>query len=779
VSIDLRIAGALLDGAPADIDVADGRVAAIRRAGEGPAGGESPGGPRTADASVEGPAGGAAATPSGTPARVIDVAGCAAFPGFRNAHTHAAMTLLRGYGDDMPLDAWLRTRIWPAEALLTEEDVYHGTRLALLEMVRSGTTYLNDMYWHRPGARRAVRELGLRAHLGSPFVDFGDAARGRASRDLVAAEAEAVADDGPLVELSVAPHAIYTVSPENLAWIADFAGERGLMVHIHLSETEGEVRDCVAAHGVRPAFLLERAGLLGPRLVCAHAVHLDDAERALLAAAGATVVTNPAANMKLAVGGPFDYAAARAAGLRVALGTDGPASNNSVDMVEAMKTASLLQKQATGDPAALPATEAVAIATAGPLPGMLAEPGAIRVGDPADLALVRMDAPETAPAHDAVSALVYAASGAQVDTTVCAGRVLMHRRVVEVADEEAVVAEATARARALVERAGAPRSRASWAAACALLAGAALAAASCAEPGRDRNASPREGVRIVLVTHGQAADPYWSIVANGAADAAADLGVDVQYQAPTTFDMVAMSDLIDGAVAGRPAGLAVSIPDAAALRPAIERALAAGIPVVSINSGADASRRLGLLAHVGQPEYEAGRAAGARLADLGHLAVLCVHHEVGNAALDERCAGAADALVEAGGDATVVPVDLGDPDDTEQRIRGALARGGYDAVLTLGPTAAGPALAAVAGTGVEFATFDLTAEVAGAVADGRALFAVDQQPYLQGYLPVVMLVKHAETLTMPGGGGVVATGPRFVTAEDAARVRELARRGVR
>ncbi len=340
-------------------------------------------------------------------------------------------------------------------------------------------------------------------------------------------------------------------------------------------------------------------------------------------------------------------------------------------------------------------------------------------------------------------------------------------------------AEAFSARSAGVATAGGPRSRVPGVGACALLACAALAATSCAEPGPAPDASPRDGVRIVLVTHGQAADPYWSIVANGAADAAADMGVDVQYQAPATFDMVAMSDLIDGAVAARPAGLAVSIPDAAALRPAIERALAAGIPIVSINSGAPMSRELGLLAHVGQPEYEAGRAAGVRLAGLGHLAVLCVHHEVGNAALDERCAGAAEALGEAGGEATVLPVDLGDPDDTEQRIRGALAGGAYDAVLTLGPTAAGPALAAVAPTGVAFATFDLTAEVADAVADGRALFAVDQQPYLQGYLPVVMLVKHAETLTMPGGGGVVATGPRFVTAEDAARVRELARRGVR
>lgn len=302
--------------------------------------------------------------------------------------------------------------------------------------------------------------------------------------------------------------------------------------------------------------------------------------------------------------------------------------------------------------------------------------------------------------------------------------------------------------------------------------------ASCADaPPADRQS--RDGVRIVVVTHGQAADPYWSVVANGARDAAADMGVSVQYQAPPTFDMVAMSDLIDAAVAALPQGLVVSIPDAAALRPALERAAAAGIPIVSINSGARASAELGLLAHVGQPEYEAGRAAGRRLAEGGARGVLCVHHEVGNAALDARCEGAAAALAEAGGSLDVLAVDLADPDDAEARLRGALARGSADAVLALGPAAAGPALAAVAGTGAAFATFDLTEEVASAIADGRALFAVDQQPYLQGYLPVVMLVKYAETLTVPGGGGVVATGPGFVTRENAARVRELARAGIR
>ncbi len=461
VTVDLRVAGATIEGSPVVIDIADGRIVTMRPA----TGARGSDGGQGADAAVErdrthaedgAPAGnGPGAAAGGAPRRLLDGTGCAAFPGLRNAHTHAAMTLMRGYGDDMPLDPWLRTRIWPVEALLTEEDVYAGARLALLEMVRGGTTYLNDMYWHRPAAARAVREFGVRAHLGSPFVDFGDPERGRESRMLVEREVERAAQEGPLATLAVAPHSIYTVSEDNLRWIAAFAGRRDLMVHIHLSETEREVRDCVAAHGVRPGFLLERVGLLGPRLVCAHAVYLEDAEREILAASGATVVTNPTANLKLAVGAVFDWPAARAAGLRVALGTDGPASNNNLDMVEEMKIAALLQKHASGDPATLSAGEAIALATAGPQPGAMAEPGRLSQGDPADLILVRMDAPETAPAHDEASALVYAATAAHVDTTICAGRVLMHRRRLEAVDEAEVVDEAVRRAEALVARAAA------------------------------------------------------------------------------------------------------------------------------------------------------------------------------------------------------------------------------------------------------------------------------------------------------------------------------------
>jgi len=313
----------------------------------------------------------------------------------------------------------------------------------------------------------------------------------------------------------------------------------------------------------------------------------------------------------------------------------------------------------------------------------------------------------------------------------------------------------------------------------------ALVACGAPEPPFDEAAGMgRAGVRIVFVTHGQSSDPFWSVVSNGARDAAVDMGGRVEYQAPARFDMVEMSQLIEAATASRPAGLVVSIPDADALGPAIRAAIDAGIPVISINSGDDVYRALGVLAHVGQTEYEAGFGAGERLAGDGARRALCVNHEVGNIALDRRCSGLRDALARAGGETRILAVDLADPEDTEQRVAGALAAdAAIDAILTLGPTATDPTLAALersARSGdVAYATFDLTPRVLEAVRDGRMSFAIDQQQYLQGYLPVVLLVKYIETGTLPGGGRVIATGPGFVTRDHAAAVIDLAARGIR
>jgi 5-methylthioadenosine/S-adenosylhomocysteine deaminase len=423
--VSLLVRDAILDGEVRSLRIEDGKIAALSESGEG-----------TAD-------------------RVIEAAGLHAFPSLKNGHTHAAMTLFRGYGDDMPLMDWLKERIWPAEALLTEEDVYHGTRLALLEMIQSGTTYLSDMYWHRDGVARAVRDMGVTAHVASVFIDLGDPEKAKEQQDRVHERYAERNKFGPRVKMALGPHAIYTVSPGSLEFIAEFARENDLIVHIHLSETEGEVNDCVAAHGLRPVELLDRVGLLGPNLVAAHGIWLSDRERELLGGAGASIVTNPVSNLKLAVGGIFDYDAAKAAGIRVAIGTDGAASNNNLNLLEDVKIAALVQKHRAGDPTTLPAAEALDLATKGTAAAYGLGPGTLAVGAPADIMLVDLSGASTRPVHDPVSSLVYAAGPECVVTTIAGGEVLMHGRELEIADETEILENAEKAARDLVLRAAA------------------------------------------------------------------------------------------------------------------------------------------------------------------------------------------------------------------------------------------------------------------------------------------------------------------------------------
>ncbi len=316
-----------------------------------------------------------------------------------------------------------------------------------------------------------------------------------------------------------------------------------------------------------------------------------------------------------------------------------------------------------------------------------------------------------------------------------------------------------------------------------IITAAALAACSGERPG-ERATAGESATRIVVVTHGQSSDPFWSVVANGADDAAKTLGIRVEYQAPGSFDMVRMSQLIDAAVASRPSGLVISVPDADALGASVRAAVAAGIPTLSINSGDEAWRELGLLAHIGQTEYAAGHAAGARLAKAGARRVLCVNHEVGNTSQDLRCRGLGDALKAGGATMQVLAVSLADPEDATQRIKGALARdAAIDGLLALGPPASVPMLAALRETArlgkVAGGTFDLSRAVLEAVRDGDLLFAIDQQPYLQGYLGVLLMAKYLETRAIPGGGEIIRTGPAFVTRETAAEVIALTEKGVR
>jgi len=314
----------------------------------------------------------------------------------------------------------------------------------------------------------------------------------------------------------------------------------------------------------------------------------------------------------------------------------------------------------------------------------------------------------------------------------------------------------------------------------------ALAGAACTGDGDgdgDGDGVNQRAFRFVVVTHGQASDPFWSVAANGVEAAGEDMGVTVEYQAPGTFDMVEMAQLIDAAVASQPDGLVVSLPDADALGPSIEAAVAAGIPVITMNSGSDVFAELGVLVHVGQTEFEAGLIAGQKFKEEGVQNPICLNQEVGNAALDLRCEGFFEGL---GIQGEVIAVDLDDPTSTTETVSGALQNNpDIDGILTLGPTGAAPTIAALEESGqlgeIAFATFDLSPEVLEAIDAGDMLFAIDQAQYLQGYLPIVFLTKYLETGALPLGSvdRVVLTGPQIVTAETASQVVDYSADGLR
>ena len=288
--------------------------------------------------------------------------------------------------------------------------------------------------------------------------------------------------------------------------------------------------------------------------------------------------------------------------------------------------------------------------------------------------------------------------------------------------------------------------------------------------------------RFVVVSHGQASDPFWSVAQNGVNDAGEDMSVSVEYQAYQSYDMVEMSNIINAAVASEPDGLVVTIPDADALGDSIRAAVDAGIPVISMNSGSDVFADLGVLVHVGQTEYEAGLIAGQEFKAEGVGSAICINHEVGNAALDARCQGFEDGL---GVEVDVIPAVLSDPTGTQETVAGAFQANPVDGLLTLGPAAGEPALAALEEIGllgtVKFATFDLSPAMLEAIDAGDMLFAIDQAQYLQGYLPIVLLTKYLETGALPLGGvnRVILTGPQIVKADTAASVIEYSAEGIR
>ena len=352
-------------------------------------------------------------------------------PGLFNLHTHAAMTLLRGLGDDLPLMRWLTTRVWPAEqALLSEDFVAAGTRLACLEMLRGGTTCFCDMYFFPEAAATAARAIGMRAHIGLTVIDLPTAGGGDADdyldRGLALFDRQR---HEPLLSFAFAPHAPYTVGDTTFRRIGTLMGQTGLPMHVHLHETEEEIRREVAEHGVRPALRLERLGLVGPTLTAVHAVHLDAHEVALFADRGVSIAHCPASNLKLG-SGIAPIARYLDAGLNVGIGTDGAASNNRLDMPGEMRLAALLAKGAAGRADAFPAHQVLHAATlAGAKAcGLDDHIGSIVVGKQADLAAFDLGALDFNPVFDVASHLIFVAGREAVTHVWVAGNAVVRKR---------------------------------------------------------------------------------------------------------------------------------------------------------------------------------------------------------------------------------------------------------------------------------------------------------------------------------------------------------------
>lgn len=333
-------------------------------------------------------------------------------PGLVNLHTHAAMALLRGIADDLPLMDWLKTRIWPAEAKhVSAAFVRDGTLLACAEMLRGGITCFNDMYFFPEAAAEAAQSLGMRAVLGMVIIEFPTAyatdaddyiSKGLAVRDRLRGE--------PLISFCMAPHAPYTVADKTFERIATLSAQLDLPIHVHLHETSGEIGQSLVQHGTRPLNRLQRLGLLGPGLIGVHAVHLDEPEIALLAENNCAVAHCPTSNMKLA-SGAAPIAKLSKQGVRIGLGTDGAASNNRLDLFQEMRHAGLLAKVSSGDAAVLNAHELLRMATLGGASavGLDDRIGSIQAGKAADVCAIRLDALETSPCFDPASHLVYTA----------------------------------------------------------------------------------------------------------------------------------------------------------------------------------------------------------------------------------------------------------------------------------------------------------------------------------------------------------------------------------
>ncbi len=362
-------------------------------------------------------------------AEVVDCTGRTAFPGLMNMHTHAGMSMMRGLGEDVDFHTWI-DNLWEVEKMLDDEYVYHATRLACLEMIKTGTTTFADQYWYSESGHKAVAEMGLRALLCYVVLDHNDPAESEFQKKECEQWYEKAKKWQDQTLLGIGIHAIYTVREEMIVWAAEFARKNGLFIHTHISETKKEVDDCYAQHGMSPVEYLDKLGVLGPDVIAAHTLWLSEKDIQILAERGVTCVHNINSNLKLSSGYRFMYNELRDADANICIGTDGCASSNNLDVLEAMKTSAIVQKAWRNDPKVMPLNEVIAMATVNGGKALGLNVGKIEEGALADLIIINTDSYHFMSKGSFEANLVYSAHSDCVESVICNGKFIMRNRVV-------------------------------------------------------------------------------------------------------------------------------------------------------------------------------------------------------------------------------------------------------------------------------------------------------------------------------------------------------------